>query len=426
MFLHTYSKLALWNINININFVNLNNTHKFFSHLIFVIKRNVYLKTAYTTFMKRIVLNSPPIKNKRNNKMLKKLNSNNQNNIVLTGGGTGGHVIPNLCLIPHLKKHFNIYYIGSNLIEKDIISKEKDVTFKQISTPPKLNRNKFFKNFLLPFTLIKCIHQCKKLLQEIQPKLVFSKGGFVSVPVCLAAKILNIPVISHESDLSLGTANKIIYKISKKFLTTFQKTALPLKKAVATGSPIRDSLFSGNPQKALEQSNLSLNYPTILIMGGSTGAKNLNESVYKILPKLTQKYNVIHIVGKNKGNKKINYKNYYQTEFVYNIQDYLALSDMVISRAGSNAICELLALKKPMILVPLSNSASRGDQVDNAKYFESLGICLILNESTLTSEEFLNKINLLNKKKNSFITKMNSLPSINGTQNIVNEILNYK
>ena len=345
-------------------------------------------------------------------------------NIVLTGGGTGGHVIPNISLIPHLKKHFKIFYIGSKNIEKELIEKEPDVEFKEISAV-KFNRISPLKNLSLPFKLIKSVKEAKKLLREIKPKLVFSKGGYVSVPVCIGARELNIPIISHESDLSLGLANKLIYKLSSKFLTTFEKTSKNLKKAVFTGPPIRDELFSGNKEKALLQTNLDRSKPTILFVGGSTGAMSLNKIIYSSLKTLTQKYNVVHIVGKNKGDKKIKYPNYYQTEFVYNIQDYFALADIVVSRAGSNAICELLALNKPMILIPLSNKATRGDQLDNANHFKELGIATVLNESTLTASKLTQEIENMDQKKNLFTQKMNSLKNKNGTQNIINEILKF-
>ena len=347
--------------------------------------------------------------------------------IVLTGGGTGGHVIPHLSLLPYLKKHFNkIYYIGSCSFERDIMSKQKDVKYFSITTT-KLQRDKFLKNLALPFKLLKSVCQAKKLLKELKPNVVFSKGGFVSVPVCIAAKLLKIPVVTHESDLSLGLSNKIIYKFCTTLCTTFPKTAQGLKKAIYTGSPLRQELFCGSKQTALQQTNLPQNsLPYLLIIGGSTGAESLNKTIFASLPTLTKHYNIMHITGKGKNNPNLNsvYKNYYQCEFCNNIQDLLALSDFIVSRAGSNAICEFLALNKPMLLVPLSNSASRGDQVQNANYFKNNNIAKVLNEENLTPTTLLKNLKELQNNKNLFIQNMKLSPiNKNGTENILNIIL---
>ena len=231
--------------------------------------------------------------------------------ILLTGGGTGGHVIPHLSLLPHLRKHFDkIYYIGtSSGIEKEIISKEKDIKYFEI-TAPKLERDKKLSILSLPFKLLKSVCMAKKILKKIKPNIIFSKGGFVSVPVCIAARLLKIPVVSHESDLTLGLANKIIYKVCTKFLTTFESTSKTLKKAVWTGAPIREQLFKGSREQARRFLDLSPSKQTVLIMGGSTGAMNLNKIVYSALPELTSKYNIVHLVGKNKGDNTKIYKNY--------------------------------------------------------------------------------------------------------------------
>lgn len=346
--------------------------------------------------------------------------------ILLTGGGTGGHVIPHLSLLPHLKKHFNkIYYIGTKQgIEKEIISKEKNITYFEISAP-KLERDKKLSILSLPFKLLKSVCAAKKILKKAKPDIIFSKGGFVSVPVCIAAKLLKIPVISHESDLTLGLANKIIYKVCTKFLTTFESTSKGLKKAVWTGAPIRQQLFKGSREQARRFLDLNPTKQTVLIMGGSTGAMNLNKIVYNTLPQLTQKYNVVHLVGKNKGDNSQVYKNYTQIEYCSNIEDIFAVTDLIVSRAGSNAIYEFLALKKPMILVPLSNAASRGDQVDNANYFKQKNFASVVMEENLTPKSLLEHINTLNAQKEKYLLQMNLENShiLSGTQNILKEIL---
>lgn len=348
--------------------------------------------------------------------------------IILTGGGTGGHIIPNLSLIPLLKQHFEkIVYIGlNNSLESELLKLYPEVTFEGISTP-KLIRDKLLKNITLPFKLIKSINTCKKILKKYKPQVIFSKGGFVSLPVCIAGKLLNLPVVSHESDLTLGLANKIIYHCCTTFCTTFESTSKNLKKAVFTGSPIKSELFFPHPQKAYEISNLSPLRPTILFVGGSTGAQDLNQAVYNALPVLTKKYNVVHLTGKGKLNKNITSPHYYQTEFVLNIQDFLSISQVVVSRAGSNAICELLALKKPMLLIPLPKNASRGDQIQNANYFLKNGFASVLYQNQLTTQTLVDKIDLLLAKKSIYEKTFSTHPQVNkllnGTQNILTQIL---
>ena len=361
---------------------------------------NFFLKISYTIFMKTIVL---------------------------TGGGTGGHVIPNISLIPLLKKHFDrICYIGGAGIEKDLISHEKDVEYFEIPTH-KFVRKSIFKNILLPFKVFLTSLKCKKILKEISADVVFSKGGYVSFPVCLGAKFVKIPVVGHESDLTLGMANKFIAKLSQAFCTTFPQTSKSLKNGVFTGSPIREQLFLGDKGKGKEICSLmDTSKPYVLITGGSTGAKDLNEVVFKSVPILCKKYNVIHLVGKNKLNTKISHKNYYQAEFCYNIEHLFALSDIVVSRSGSGAICELLALKKPMILVPLPKGNSRGDQVENAEYFKSQNFATVIPQRALTTQSLCSEIEKTLKNRQTIVSAMDSTTATtltHGTQNIVTEIL---
>lgn len=340
--------------------------------------------------------------------------------IILTGGGTGGHIIPHLAILPILRKNFDkIYYFGTNGLEKELLKRESDVIFVEI-TAHKLNRKNILKNFALPFKLLKSIKDIKRKMREINPDVIFSKGGFVSVPVCLAGKSLGVPIVSHESDLTLGKANKLIYKLCTKFCTTFEKTAENLKKGVCTGSPIRNSLFTGNKAKGYKLCNFTENRPTVLFTGGSTGAQALNDVVFSSLPVLTKKYNVIHLVGKNKGDKKYaNTKNYCQMEFCPDIEHLFAVSDVVVSRAGSNAIFELLALNKKMILVPLPKGTSRGDQVENAKYFKEKNYAEVIFQEDLTPETLITALDNAQKKSRALVAP----EKINGTENIVKVIL---
>lgn len=271
--------------------------------------------------------------------------------IVFTGGGTAGHVVPNIAIIEELKNKAEVFYIGSNGMEKELI-KSINIPYYEISST-KLKRNLSLKNLLIPFILIKAIRQSKKILKQLHPDVVFSKGGYVSLPVVFAAKALKIKVIAHESDLTLGLANKLVKNKCKYICTSFEKTAKSLKNGIYTGSPLRKALFLGNKEQAKKLfQKFNENKPTILIIGGSLGSQIINKSIYEILPKLSN-YNIIHLVGKNNKNN-IKQPNYISFEYYDKINNLFALSDLVISRAGSNAINEILALKKPNILIPLS------------------------------------------------------------------------
>ena len=344
--------------------------------------------------------------------------------IVLTGGGTGGHVIPNLSLIPYLKKHFDkIYYLGTNGIEKELTKGKVDQFFEIEAC--KFDREHIFKNALLPFKMLKNVHMCKCILQKIKPDIIFAKGGYVSLPVCIAGRKLKIPIVAHESDLSIGKANKIICRLSKKFCTTFEKTAESLPKGVFTGSPIRKELFLGDIEKGKKMTGFDLSREVVMFVGGSTGAKALNEIVWSSLDALTQKYDVIHLTGKGKNMQK-KVPHYYQAEFCRNIQDLLKISSVVVSRAGSNAIYEFLALNKPMLLVPLPKGNSRGDQVENAKYFEEKGFAKVLYQENLSKENLLKSIEQMLKEKDAIKQNLSSQDKAkltHGAENITKEIL---
>lgn len=351
------------------------------------------------------------------------------NSIVLTGGGTMGHVTPNLSILPELMNTFqNVCYIGSlQGIEKDKIaqlnkkleSSKKRVDYVGIPTV-KLDRVKWYKNFSLPFKLLKGISEAKHTLRRVHPDVVFSKGGFVAVPVVIAAHQLKIPIVIHESDLTLGLANKISAKRATTVCTTFPETAKKTVNGVYTGSPINSKLFLGDANRVKEKYKLHPGMKTITITGGSLGASPINDAIVKLLPYLTLKYNIIHLTGKG---KKVNFKhnNYHQLEFSDDIGSIFKASDLVISRAGSNTIFELASLKIPMLLIPLPKSASRGDQIDNAEYFKSLGIANVIHQEDLdykfkdTIEETLQN---LQKYKKEF----NKLTFPDGKSRIINEI----
>ena len=348
--------------------------------------------------------------------------------IVLTGGGTAGHVTPNIALLPRLKElGYEIFYIGSyDGIEKKLIT-DFDIPYFGISTG-KFRRYFDPKNFSDPFRVIKGYSEARKKLKEIKPDVVFSKGGFVSVPVVRAAASLGIPCIIHESDMTPGLANKLCIPVASKVCCNFPETMklLPESKAVLTGSPIREELAKGNKLAALDMCGFTANKPVVMVIGGSLGANAINQTVRQALPKLLDDFQVVHLCGKEKvDNLLLNVKGYKQFEYLKaELKDVFAMADVVISRAGANAICELLALKKPNILIPLPASASRGDQILNAKSFEDQGFSMVLDEDYLTENLLVEKVHELYFTKQSYIdsmSKSNQLSSIDTILNLIKE-----
>lgn len=348
--------------------------------------------------------------------------------IVLTGGGTAGHVTPNIALLPSLKKlDYDIHYIGSfHGIEKRLIE-EYDIPYYGISSG-KLRRYFDIKNFSDPLKVLKGYSQAKKLLKKLRPDVIFSKGGFVTVPVVIAAKRLKIPVIIHESDLTPGLANKISIPSAFKVCCNFPETLkyLPAEKAVLTGSPIRKELLSGNKIHALEYCNFTANKPSILVIGGSSGSQFLNNFIRGLLPELLKDNQIVHLCGKgNLDPKYENVQGYIQLEYARKeLSDLFAMSDIVISRAGANAICELLALRKPNILIPLSTNASRGDQILNANSFESQGFSIVIEEENLSNIILLNALKELFDNRKKYIDAMSKSDQINSIDSIIDIIEN--
>ena len=328
------------------------------------------------------------------------------NKIVLTGGGTAGHVTPNIALLPKLKEAgYSISYIGSyDGIEKKLIE-DCHIPYHGISSG-KLRRYFSWKNFTDPFRVLAGFGQARKVLHKIDPDIVFSKGGFVSVPVVLAAKKLKIPVIIHESDITPGLANKIAMRSASKICCNFPETLayLPKEKAVLTGSPIRQELFLGKKENGLKLCSFHNEKPVLMIIGGSIGSVFINNSIRQILPELTKEFQIVHICGKGNVSEEHNHvEGYKQFEYVsHELPDLFAASDLVISRAGANVICELLALNKPNLLIPLSAASSRGDQILNAHSFEKQGFSMVLMQEDLTPETLLSSIRTLHAKKSDF------------------------
>lgn len=330
--------------------------------------------------------------------------------IVLTGGGTAGHVTPNIALLPSLQDAgFEVHYIGSyNGIEKKLIE-DMGIPYYGISSG-KLRRYFDVKNFSDPFRVLKGYGEANRILKKIKPNVVFSKGGFVTVPVVAAAKKNRIPAIIHESDMTPGLANKLCIPSASKVCCNFKETfdLLPEGKAVLTGTPIRKELFEGSSTKAAEFCGLSPGKPTIMIIGGSSGSVIINNIVRESLDDILPNFQVIHLCGKEHLDENLmNKEGYVQFEYISKeLRDLFALSDLVISRAGANAICELLALKKPNILIPLSKAASRGDQILNAKSFKKNGFSYVIEEEELSKASLLNAIRDVSTHKEQYIKAM--------------------
>ncbi|MCI8484168.1 MAG: undecaprenyldiphospho-muramoylpentapeptide beta-N-acetylglucosaminyltransferase [Lachnospiraceae bacterium] len=343
--------------------------------------------------------------------------------IVLTGGGTAGHVTPNIALLPRLKElGYDIRYIGSyDGIEKKLIE-QCGIPYYGISSG-KLRRYFDWKNFSDPFKVIKGYGQARALLKKLNPDIVFSKGGFVSVPVILAAKHRKVPSIIHESDITPGLANKLAIPNACKVCCNFPETLkyLPADKAVLTGSPIRAELLSGNRLNGLNYCSFQSGKPVIMIIGGSSGSQFINEVVRSILPDLLKDYQVLHLCGKgNLDDSLSRTKGYAQFEYANKeLSDLFALADLVISRAGANAICELLALRKPNILIPLSANASRGDQILNARSFERQGFSMVIEEDQLNSASLLEAVQNLFQNRSQYITVMAKSEQLNSVETVI-------
>ena len=347
--------------------------------------------------------------------------------IVMTGGGTAGHVTPNLALVPLLKeKGYEIFYIGSyNGIEKKLVE-NAGITYYGISSG-KLRRYHDWKNFTDPFRVIKGFSEANQLLKHLQPDVVFSKGGFVSVPVVMAAARQHIPAIIHESDMTPGLANKLAIPFASKVCCNFPETMqyLPDGKAVHTGSPIRKELFSGNREAGLAFTGFSADKPVILIMGGSIGSRFINNAVWSSLDTLLEKFQIVHLVGKgNINNDLVGRTGYQQYEFISEqLNDIFAMTDLMISRAGANSISEILALKIPNILIPLSAAASRGDQILNAASYEKQGFSTVLQEEELTGELLVSSVEDVYARRDEIKEKMASSKLLDANNTILNLIL---
>jgi UDP-N-acetylglucosamine--N-acetylmuramyl-(pentapeptide) pyrophosphoryl-undecaprenol N-acetylglucosamine transferase len=349
--------------------------------------------------------------------------------IILTGGGTAGHVTPNIALLPALKAAgYEVVYIGSKEgMEKGLIE-ACGVKYYGISTG-KLRRSKDLKTTVKNtsdlFRVVKGLGEASSIIRKEKPDIIFSKGGFVSVPVAIGGHLNKVPVVAHESDITPGLANKLAMPFADKICCTFPEAMKHIKgdKGVVTGTPIRSELFKGDKEAGLAMCGFDGSKPVILVMGGSQGSVKINGCVRGLLPTLTEKYDIVHLCGKGNLDKTIDNPSYKQFEYISKeLKDLFAVASIIISRAGSNSICEFLALGKPMLLIPLSKAASRGDQILNAASFKEHGFAAVLQEEELTGETLAKEINSLYNNRVSYISAMTNSSQSRGVEKVLSVI----
>ncbi|MDQ0876855.1 UDP-N-acetylglucosamine--N-acetylmuramyl-(pentapeptide) pyrophosphoryl-undecaprenol N-acetylglucosamine transferase [Paenibacillus sp. V4I3] len=349
--------------------------------------------------------------------------------IVFTGGGSAGHVTPNIALMHKLAQlGWEIKYIGSATgIEKDIIERE-GVPFYSISSG-KLRRYFDLKNFKDPFKVMKGVYESYRLLRRLKPAIVFSKGGFVSVPVVLGSRMNKIPVIIHESDITPGLANKISIPFATKVCVTFPESLQHVQrdKAELTGLPIREHILSGKASRAYQLCDFHTQKPVILVMGGSLGSQVINQAVRGNLRRLLAQFQIVHLCGKgNIASELANTRGYKQFEYLNEeLPDILAMTELVISRAGATSIYEFLVMEKPMLLIPLSLQASRGDQILNAESFQKAGYADVLQEDALTADTLAERVEALHANREAHKAAMQSRKESDAVASIVKLIETY-
>ncbi|MEC3134082.1 undecaprenyldiphospho-muramoylpentapeptide beta-N-acetylglucosaminyltransferase [Bacillus cereus] len=349
--------------------------------------------------------------------------------ILFTGGGTAGHVMINIVLIPKfIEKGWRVEYIGSkNGIEKSLV---QNVKYNSVSTG-KLRRYWDWENFKDPFKIIRGCLQSYKLIKKTKPDVIFSAGGFVSVPVAIGAWLNRVPIIIREPDSTLGLANKIALPFATKLCTTFPQTGenVSNEKKVYVGPIVREEIEKGNVLRGRRYCEFQQDKPVLLIMGGSQGAKWINDMVRECLDTILLNFNIIHICGKGKVDPSIGMEGYMQFEYIGDeLPHILNMASVVVSRAGSTAISELLFLKKPMLLIPLTNSSSRGDQVLSAEYFSRQGYAEVILQDRVSTNTFIHAANKLYTNKEKYIQNMNGYKKTNDEGihqiiDIINEVV---
>lgn len=352
--------------------------------------------------------------------------------ILLTGGGTAGHVSVNEALIPEFhERGYEIHYIGSHDgIEKELIGeRHKDVTYHSIQSG-KFRRYFSMKNFTDPFRVGTGFFQALSIIRKLKPELIFSKGGFVSVPVVLAGKMAKVPVVIHESDVTPGLANRLALPFSNHIFTVFEETLqhVPTGKATCSGSIIRPELYNGLKEEGLRIAGFKGDKPVLIVTGGSQGSMVLNGALREDIESIIQTFDVIHLCGKGNIDESLeNFKGYTQFEYVTEgLPHLLAAASYAVSRAGSNAIFELLALQKPMLLIPLSAAQSRGDQILNAAHFKSLGLASVLKEEDITLHPLSDVLVTFKNEESKLMENMRKTEMPKTPDEMVELIMAYK
>ena len=343
--------------------------------------------------------------------------------IVLTGGGTLGHVTPHLALIPHLREAgYEIHYVGTeNGMEAGKMKSVDGIIYHAVKSG-KLRRYFSWQNFTDPFRVVAGAFQSAHLMGKIKPDVVFSKGGFVAVPVVFGAWLRRIPVLCHESDLTPGLANKLCKPFAKKFATTFPECAEALgRKAEMTGTPLRPELFRGNREKGLKLAGFDGQKPVLMMMGGSSGAQSVNACLREALDELTKTFDILHACGKGNLDPALEGREgYRQFEFLdQELPDMLACTDLVLSRAGANALCEFQALGRPMLLIPYPKGASRGDQILNAKSLQKRGLCHVLMQEDMTRETLVKAVQETWADREKLAEALKNAPPADGTKRVL-------
>lgn len=346
--------------------------------------------------------------------------------IVLTGGGTAGHVTPNLALIPRLiEDGWDVHYVGeASGVEQKLVAGLEGVTYHCV-TCGKLRRYFDFKNFSDPFKVVKGTMQAARIMRSVKPDLVFSKGGFVSVPVVYGAKMHRVPVLLHESDMTPGLANRLCAPFARKVLCTFPEAAQRLgAKGVHTGTPIRPEILRGDPRRGLATFGLRDGRPVLMVTGGSSGAQAINRTVREALPKLLESFQVLHLCGPGNADETLEgTPGYVQCEYLEReMADAYACASILISRAGSNTLCEILALRKPALLIPYPRQASRGDQIVNARSFAQRGLSHVLMQEEMTAQSLVAAVIRLYRERALLYENMDKEPTANGLDKVLEEI----
>ncbi|MCL1964328.1 MAG: undecaprenyldiphospho-muramoylpentapeptide beta-N-acetylglucosaminyltransferase [Firmicutes bacterium] len=346
--------------------------------------------------------------------------------IVFTGGGTAGHVTPNLAIIPHfLKSGWDVHYIGTAQgIERELIEPVKGVTYHAIHSG-KLRRYMDIKNLTDPFRVVRGAFEAAGLMRRLKPNVLFSKGGFVSVPVVYGAWLHRVPAVLHESDMTPGLANRITAPLARAICTTFPEAADAMgPKAVYTGTPLRPELFAGDRARGLTFLRFDGRKPVLTMMGGSSGAASVNAALRGALTRLLPHFDIAHICGKGNVDSSLSeMAGYRQLEYVSEaLPDLFAATELMLSRAGANALSEILALRKPALLVPYPLDASRGDQILNAASFEKRGFSRVLPQEEMTAESLAVKLLALWEHRAECRKAMEREPLHDGTAKVIEVI----